>query len=261
MRRLTLASLFLWAPLAAWADSLTLKNGQVIEWSAIRDRGDLYEVETPQGTKLTVKKAEIEKITVVPSPSNLTGATFTFDKKRKLETVDLLKGIDTRKPVSGLWQASGGRLVTPAVAHGRIVIACAPPEEYDLTVVVEKQKGSGAFYIGLPIRDKRFMVYLDGTDEVECGVHGVPSTIFREKMFKDAKPHLLTYHVRKQRFILVFDGKKVIDWQGADYNAASLSLPERVEAPDKGLLLGVYETVYSISKLGLVYPNASTDGK
>jgi hypothetical protein len=38
------------------ADELVLKDGKKIEWKTITDEGDTYEVTTPQGTKITVKK-------------------------------------------------------------------------------------------------------------------------------------------------------------------------------------------------------------
>src|SRR5437016_7617002 len=101
----------LW-PSAIHADEIQTKDGKKIEFKLLADEGDFWELTTPQGTKVTVKKADFDKF--IPSGVKdvpLTGASFTFDKKRKLETVDLLAKVDPKKDgITGTWKAVGGGL-------------------------------------------------------------------------------------------------------------------------------------------------------
>ncbi|MBI3857692.1 MAG: hypothetical protein HY293_18580, partial [Planctomycetes bacterium] len=141
------------APLSA--DELVLKDGRTIEWTNLKDEGDTYEVTTPQGTKLSIRKEDVESFTKKKAPELLTGATITFDKKKKLETVDLLAQIDIKKDiVSGPWRF-GGRLLSggPGQAESLSKLQIggfqAIPEEYDLTMVVERKEATNGFFVVL----------------------------------------------------------------------------------------------------------------
>src|SRR4051812_287373 len=75
------AFLFLLLTTTVWGDELILKDGKRVEWVALRDLGDAYEVETPQGTKISVKKDDVDSLAKKKAPELLTGAAITFDKK------------------------------------------------------------------------------------------------------------------------------------------------------------------------------------
>jgi len=243
---------FVIAAAAASADSLVLKDGRTVEWKTLTDQGDAYDVVTQKGERLSVKKADVERFSVDPPAPALTGASFTFDKKAKMETVDLLRAFNQRNVVSGVWSCDGRRLVAPAAQHARMSFPVAAPEEYDVIMTVQRDSGDGAFYVFLPVGERRAMVYVDGTGQVERGVNGVPATVAREKCFRDAKQHQLTYHVRKNRLVMTFDGKVAVDWRDADYSAATV--PEKIDTTSKGLVVGDYETGFSITKLSVSYP-------
>src|SRR5258708_23222760 len=90
----------LW-PAALYADELILKDGKNISWKSMTDDGATLTVVTTDGKKLTIRKEEVDKIVIQPSkdtpPTVLTGASITFDKKKKLEIVDLLAMIDPKR--------------------------------------------------------------------------------------------------------------------------------------------------------------------
>src|SRR2546427_2270047 len=91
------------------ADEIQTKDGKKIEFKALTDEGDYWELTTPQGTKVTVKKADFDKL--IPSgvkEAPLTGASFTFDKKRKLTMSDILSKIDLKKDeLVPTWKMAG----------------------------------------------------------------------------------------------------------------------------------------------------------
>ena len=249
---------FLWVMLASMpvsADEILMKDGSKIEWTALRDKGETYEVETVQGGKVVIRKSEVERIVPVQpkAAAVLAGATFTFDKKAKLETVDFVKLVNQKNAVSGAWSSDGKKIQTPVLPHARLAFPVGLPEEYDLHLMVQRDAGAGAFYLFLPAGDgARFMVSCDGTDGMEGGVDGVPATTYRQKLFVDTKAHAVAFHVRKNRFLFLFDGKKMIDWASPDY--ASIRVPEKIEIAQKGVVLGAYETSYSITQFVALYP-------
>lgn len=239
---------------SATADDLVLQDGTRIQWRILEDKGDSYAVETSTGRKMTVGKADVARIEkTVPKSNPLTGATFTFDVKKGADISHLLKVVDVSRSVAGLWSMEPGPLlITPATPHGRLVIPFEFPVEYDVYVTLQKRKGDNAFYLGLPVGERRMMVALDGTGGVEGLVDGAPETTFKEKIFKDQKVRVLIYSVRTNRFSLTVDGKTMIDWKSADYT--KVSLPEKIDVKNAGLMVGVYETVYAISGLVVVHP-------
>jgi hypothetical protein len=98
---------FLLLVMPAMADEIQTKDGKKYEFTLLADQGDSWELTTPHGVKVTVKKADFDKL--IPSGTKevpLTGASFTFDKKRKLETVDLLTklGDPKKDAISGTWK-------------------------------------------------------------------------------------------------------------------------------------------------------------
>jgi predicted RNA-binding protein with TRAM domain len=246
-----LAFVVLFTAALADADEIHLTDGRKLEWTLIKDLGDSYEVVTVQGPRVTIKKADVEKFVKI-TPQALTGAAVTLEKKRKVGTVDLLKTVDPGKSSAGTWQVLNGRLVSPQFPHGRLTVPVSLGNDYDVTVVVERVKGDGAFYLCLPVNERRFMVALDATAGIEGGIVDVPSTTFQQKMFRDTTPHTLVYSVRPGLFTLTFDGKTLITWEPADYK--TISLVERVDTPHKGIIIGVYDTTYAISRMTLTLP-------
>jgi len=236
------------------ADDLVLRDGKRIQWRVLEDKGESYEVETDAGRKLTIKKSDVVRFEKAdPKGMPLTGAAFTFDVKKDADVSNLLRGVDASKPIAGVWSMEPGPLlITPATPHGRIVIPYDFPAEYDVHVTLQKRKGDGAFYLGLPVGARRMMVGVDGTGGIEGGVDSVIETSFKEKIFRDQKMRSLVFSVRSNRFVLTVNGKVMVDWKNADYT--KVSLPEKIDSKDQGLMVGVYDTVYALSGLVVVHP-------
>src|SRR6185503_2066028 len=101
MRTITLCILL---ALPALADELVLKDGKRVKWTVLKDLGDSFEVETADGVKLEIKKSEVVKfesksVTAAKKEEAavgavLTGATFTWEKGKKLSQFDIIRSID-----------------------------------------------------------------------------------------------------------------------------------------------------------------------
>jgi hypothetical protein len=215
-----------------WADEIQTKDGKKIEFKGLTDEGDFWEITTPQGTKVTVKKADFDRLIpggLVEPP--LTGAAFTFDKKRKLETVDLFSKVDVKKNVvSGGFTFAGGKLTGTGdgVNASRLVIPHTPPEEYDLTMVLERVKDAGQIGIGLIGGGNQFVYIFDAHNGTVSGAHMIDNKVLLESNLAIAghfldmkKPRTVTLMVRREAFIVQADGKDFFAWK-ADWKRVSL---------------------------------------
>lgn len=243
-----LAFFVLTAPSAA--DEIQTKDGKRIEFKSITDAGDVLEVTTPAGTKVTVKKADFERLVLSGVKEEpLTGATFTFDKKRKLEMVDLLSKIDIKRDtVTTEWKLAGGALTGRQTVDGttKLQTTYTPPEEYDLTMVVEHKEGNGALHVGLIGGGRQFTFGLgttaSGLDLFEGRVlHDTGIAIPGRFFTKGART--IVFMVRKEALIVQADGKDYFTWK-ADWD--KLSLRNGHAVPSKNVLfLSVYRSDYS----------------
>jgi hypothetical protein len=157
------------------------------------------------------------------------------DARRRLEeayrhrepipgAVDLLAMVDPKRDLVGAWRVEKGLLVGPE-AHGKLQVPYAVPQEYDLVFVTRKVKGTWGLAAVLMYGAHRFMAYVDGIDGATTGLHGFDGhydatpneTQSRGNVFTDDKPRTLVFSVRKSRFMLHIDGKRMVDWRNADY--------------------------------------------
>jgi hypothetical protein len=255
--------LLLLAP--SWADEIQTKDGKKVEFKALVDEGDSWELTTPQGTKVTVKKADFEKF--IPSGVKdvpLTGASFTFDKKRKLETVDLFAKIDLKNNVVvPTWKLAGGALIGTGTrdAAAKLEASYTPPEEYDLTLVLER-KETGAevpyFVVGLVGGGKQFSFVLDrnlgesglylfkGQNAVDSGL-SVPGQIFTK-----GKARTFVFMVRREAFIVQLDGKDWFTWK-PDWS--QVSFEGKFAVPSKSsIFFAVGIASYNVTKAVVTAP-------
>lgn len=250
------------------ADEVLLKDGRKIEFKVLTDAGDSYELITPVGTKISVKKSDFDKIIPVDTTvAPLTGASFTFDKKQKLETVDLFAKIDPKRDtVTGNWkltpQGLRAELGDGVEWLGRLAIPVTPPEEYDLTAVVTRTEGVQDFAIGLVGGGKQFSIQFDGWFGVRSGLMGIDGkdadangTGIPGKFFVNGKAKTMVFMVRKEGVIVVADGKDFIVWK-ADWDRIALS-PQMAIPSKKHLILGVGKgAVLQITRLTLTSPKS-----
>jgi len=255
--------LFFWALLAmpVSADELTLKDGRKIEWSAIRDLGDTYEVETPRGLKVIFKKDEVEMFVQTKPVAALTGATFTFDKSKKLETVDLLRAIDLKRDiVTAAWRlnAQGLSGEGSGSTHAKIHVPVTPPAEYDLTIVAQRTGGMDDLGIGLVGGGNQVVLFLDAAQGTVSGPGAIDGKgpaeagLAKNEKFFEGKPRTIVCMVRKEALIVQVDGKDYIVWK-ADWT--KVSVPRMLAVPKKDVLfLTAFRSSFQISRMALSYP-------
>lgn len=269
MKKLMILAILAFGPAAA-ADELQLKDGKKVEWAALRDQGDTYEVETPQGNKVTVKKSDVEKFVPTTPGTALTGASFSFDAKKKLTTVDLLARVDPKKDgLSGQWSVKGGAVVGVSPSHllpmgadhGKLQISYTPPEEYDLTCTFERKDGSEDLGFGLIGGGKQVVFALDawaswsglfdvdgkGCDKSGLGVQG--------KAIENNKPRTIVFMVRKDALVVRLDGKDHWVWK-AEWDKCSVNPYHSIVAKNF-LWLTTYKSTYAISALKVSFLKAA----
>jgi len=246
MKQLMIATVVLSLFGTVFADELTLKDGRTIEWSAIRDLGDTYEVESPNGSKSTVKKDDVESFRKTKAAAPLTGATFTFEKGIKLEHVDLLQTVDPKAGIifgdwkqipGGGWQGrQDGSVQTWArLQTGYQVLK----PEYDLSLQIQRTEGETCFLLGFVAGGGQRIVLFDWQNQwngffmldkkwPETNESGV-----RREVFKKGKTVQVTLKVRKIGVAIEVDGKDLIVWSG-DWERITIPM-ERHTVPDKNV--------------------------
>ncbi len=210
-----------------FADDIVLKSGQRVEFKSVEDTGDTYTVVTPEGGRMVFKRADVEGFAKTEPAIALTGATMSFDKKAKTDTVDLLKKISTDRDVlNGSWKFVGGVVVGAAGPDGsaRLQIPYAPgADEYNLTVILERTEGDDNVGLGFQTPAGGGMVHLD-TDrgaytgllspEGEGGHRKVASA--PGKQLAPGKSRTVVLMVRKSGLVVQIDGKDLfsakVDW-------------------------------------------------
>lgn len=261
MKKMTLALLLSTFPCSA--DEIVLKDGRRITWKSVVDEGDSYNVETRDGKRLTLKRSEVYRFeaTAPVDPLPLTGATFTFDRKGKLEVVDLLGKVNLRRDVvAGVWKASGGRLngVGSGGENGRIQIPHTPvPEEYDLTLAIERKAGVDNIGVGLIGGGNQFMYYFDV--DPAFGVFSgilVPAGAGHRRVietpgevFPVGKLRTVVFMVRKEAFIVQVDGKDFAAWK-PDWSTLSI-LPQCAVQRKDVLSLSIQKSGFEIHRMTL----------
>lgn len=243
------------------ADELVLKDGKRVEWVGLRDNGDTYEIETPAGTKVTVKKDDVDSLAKRKAPELLTGASVSFDKKRKMQTIDLVRTVDPKRDgVTGTWRANGGLFGQGGLnlmAKCQLSAFTDVPEEYDLTVDVVRREGQGELSFGLIGGGKQFQFVIDRLNSTWSGpwtssgpeANGLGVT---GKFLANGKPRSITFMVRRESFVVMVDGKDYLSWK-AEWSQASME--PVVSVPMKNVLfVAAGDSAFQITRMVLTTP-------
>jgi len=173
--------------------------------------------------------------------------------------IDLLKKIDpSRDAISGDWTLTGGVLLFNGDREwSKLMLPGEPPEEYDLTVVAERVRGTEILVIGLVVGGKQAMVLLDGWGGGVSGLKRIDGKVSQDNetthrgwRFVNGRRTTITCEVRKGGVAVSCDGKRIVDWQG---DPSRLSLVEGWKVPDENrLFLGGWKGgSFRISRINL----------
>ena len=177
-------------------------------------------------------------------------------------TVDLLPLIDVEEHSvrNGQWSLEGGVLKSPFVEqqYSLVEIPYYPPEEYDLTMLVERVSPvPEVLGIGLWVKDRYVVAVLDGWTGRASGLevldgHNASSnkTTVRRRFLGTNKKHLVTCRVRKNKVEVTVDENSVINWEG-DVNRFSATMSQWRIPYSRNLFLGVNSVEYHFHQMTL----------
>jgi hypothetical protein len=247
------------------ADELQLKDGRKVEFKTLTDEGATYEITTSKGTKVSVKKEEVDRLIVGTPAEALTGAAFLFDKKTKLQTIDLLALCNPSAPgVVGTWKKAAGVLQGDGLQlkerDSVLPVKYTPPaDEYDVSLVVERKAGLQNLSLGLIGGGHQFVFSFDSFSSTSSGVNCVDGKSHPENgvgvkgpAFITGVPRTVLLMIRKEALIVQVDGKDFFTWK-ADWN--KVSVPPSLAVAEKNILfLGCYDASWLIRKMTLSAP-------
>ncbi|HLF91871.1 MAG TPA: hypothetical protein VJB14_00270 [Planctomycetota bacterium] len=225
--------------------------------AAVLLRSQQDEPTTPRSAEATRPHPATSPPATEPAPSKPAPLPATA-KPAPEGPVDLIKMLDPQKDaVAGTWTRDGDLLMSPAIPFGRIQLPALPPDEYDLTLSVERKSGVDSFNIGLTSGGRPCVVILDGMKNGDTsGIDIVGGkgfmeneTTFKGRLLLQDQPAQVVCSVRKDRITVSVDGKKIIDWTGSP---AKLSAYRGWAVPEpRALFVGSYESGFRVQNLVL----------
>jgi len=217
-------------------------------------------------TSFTVSKITLTQVTgqtkklALPEAKELalSGANLAFDKKLKLQTIDLLPKINLKTDVvNGDWKFVGPALRGQGAVNSaaRVQVPVTPPAEYDLTLVLEKKEDSECM-VGLIGGGKLFHMNFEGINGSSNGLGmidgGMQKDFIPGKVFTKGTPRTVVCMVRNEGVVIQVDGKDYVAWK-AQWEKVSVMPAWAVPHQDQ-LFLGVGSGTYHINKMTLTAP-------
>jgi serine/threonine protein kinase len=146
-------------------------------------------------------------------------------------SVDLLGAVSLPADViSGDWQREGTVVeCLDGMNYPRFSSRHLPPEQYELSAVVERISGDDAIEFGLVIAGRPVRLILDGFLPRLCGlelIDGLESnrneTTFSQAVLTNGQASSVAVTVRRKSIHVVVDDREIIDWKGdpARFSAA-----------------------------------------
>jgi hypothetical protein len=145
-----------------------------------------------------------------------------------------------RHSVNGAWRLDAGTILSPRAgddtrAPARLWIPFAPPDEFDLEVVIERVEAGDAFLVGVAGGDRPFAVQLDGASGSGYWARGQWRGLGARGLFAPGRRQPVVIAIREEGGAAMVDGKAVVSWTAAD--RASLATGLGVPQP-RGIVLG-----------------------
>jgi hypothetical protein len=189
-----------------------------------------------------------------PDPPRLRTEPVKVGGAPALGPVDLLAVMNTAEDgVLGDWKRSAsGALVSPSVPFARIYLPASLPDEYDLSLAVERVAGGNSFNIGLPGAGRTVIVAIDGWEGGEFSgldqVDGKPffdnPTTRRGGLLKKGQRRKVVCEVRRSGIRVAIDGAPLIEWKEG-FARLSVYKDWQVAEP-RAAYLGAWESVFHV---------------
>lgn len=188
------------------------------------------------------------------------GQLFEYEPDLNQTEIDLLALVDPGTDrVLGQWEKTDGILTVSKGYGHRLELPYAAPEEYELVVIAEPLDEPNGLILGQVLGGKRFLAlfhFLGGDAVARSALENVDgrnvgnntTTIEGPVLMKNRLSQIVCT-VRKNRVVVVCDGRTLIDWQGS---AKQLSLGEYWQTPHANVLfLGAYDCGYRFHRVTL----------
>jgi len=175
--------------------------------------------------------------------------------------INLLRLIDVKQEPFGEWSLESGALVSNNDNYTRVMVPYTPPEEFDLTAVVERQVGTDAILFGMIRGTTQYAVWIEGFSTMggRSGLELVDGMLFDKNpasvqgvLLASGKPSTVVISVRKTSIVASCDGRTFVNFQGNFSKLNGLNAGFWKVVNWKGMYLGTCGTKYRITKLSLV---------
>lgn len=175
--------------------------------------------------------------------------------------INLLRLIDVKLEPYGEWTVDGGVLFSNTDNYTRVMVPYAPPEEFDLTAVVERQVGGDAILFGLVRGTTQYAVWVEGWS-VQGGRSGLelvdgiladknPASV-QGPLLASGKLSTIVISVRKSSITASCEGRTFVSFQGNFSKMNGLNAGFWKVVNWKGMYIGTCGSKYRITKLSLV---------
>jgi len=137
-------------------------------------------------------------------PTKPVGLDLTIPKG----STDLLRNVSVKRDaVKGVWKFDGHALVSPPTLLARLEIPQRLPEEYDLTLIVERKSNRKELVVGFVRGGVQSAFYLDA--DGASGIDPDGRGAFRGDVLTNDRPATLVMKIRREGLLITVDGKRI----------------------------------------------------
>lgn len=229
----------------------TLEGGETAEvWGYFQVRSDAKKVLQPWA--LTP-----DLITEQSAAPRSTAITVNDASGAAGEEVDLLEMADPNKHFkTSRWLKEDGKLISPKIPGARLELPFIPPDEYQLTLIVEPLDEPHGLVLGQKSGNHRFVsLFGFNRNGIRSAIENLDGqnvgneTTFEGSLFKTGRLSQVIVTVRNGGVRMSVDGRTIVDWTG---DRDRLSLSDYWKTPNESaLFVGSYECSYRFHRITL----------